>query len=129
MTNLTDSAARTRPLSPHLSIYKPQISSVLSIFHRITGVALFFAFSMISWWFIFWVFSGFNLYYIDLLNHWIVDAALYATSYAFFYHLCAGIRHLKWDVGCWFSIKAVNYSGWGAIIISIILTVAFWVFI
>jgi succinate dehydrogenase / fumarate reductase cytochrome b subunit len=122
-------AVRERPLSPHLSIYKPQFSSMLSIGHRATGVALFFSISMITWWFICLVFSGFNKEYFLILDHFVVKMFLFLVSYAFFYHLCTGIRHLVWDCGVGFSIKAINASSIIILTMSFVLTIVFWLLI
>lgn len=122
-------SSKTRPISPHLGIYKIQISSLLSIGHRLSGIGLFFMFAAMSWWFVMWVFCKFNPSYLDILDNGVVKLLLIITSYAFFYHLCTGIRHLFWDSGIGFSIKAMNYSGIGAVIISIILTIIFWVLV
>jgi succinate dehydrogenase / fumarate reductase cytochrome b subunit len=118
----------SRPTSPHLEIYKPQISSVLSILHRITGVGLFIALSTLSWWMNFWIYSKFDKDYLETFcNCWIIRTALYATSFAFFYHMCTGIRHLIWDTGSCFSIKNINLTGWIAVVCALIFTVIFWV--
>ncbi|MES2215127.1 MAG: succinate dehydrogenase, cytochrome b556 subunit [Pseudomonadota bacterium] len=119
---------KARPTSPHLSIYKMQISSVMSIFHRITGVMLFGALSILTWWLILWVFNKFDQSYVELVKScWVIQFALYAVSIGFFYHLCNGIRHLMWDAGYGFSIKALYKTGWTAIGLAIILTIFFWV--
>ena len=120
---------KARPISPHLSIYKPQISSVLSIGHRLSGVGLFFMISALGWWFILWVFSKFDPIYLKIFDSSFVRVLLIVTSYGFFYHLCTGIRHLIWDTGWGFSIRAINYSGWLAVIASILLTLIFWMFV
>ena len=120
---------KARPISPHLSIYKPQISSVLSIGHRLSGVGLFFMISALGWWFILWVFSKFDQIYLKIFDSSFVRFLLIVTSYGFFYHLCTGIRHLIWDTGWGFSIRAINYSGWLAVIASILLTLIFWMFV
>ena len=126
----TEDLYNARPTSPHLEIYKPQISSVLSILHRITGVALFISLSIISWWMIVWIYSKFDKHYLDIICLcWVIKFSLYCLSYGFFYHLCTGIRHLVWDVGVGFSIEAINKSGWAAVASSLILTVLFWVFV
>ena len=117
---------QARPISPHLSIYKPQISSVLSIGHRLSGIGLFFMLSALGWWFILWVFSKFDPVYLKVFDSFFVKFLLILTSYGFFYHLCTGIRHLIWDTGCGLSITAINYSGWLAVIASILLTIIFW---
>jgi succinate dehydrogenase / fumarate reductase cytochrome b subunit len=120
---------KKRPLSPHLSIYKPQISTVLSIGHRLSGTGLFFMIIVLSWWFILWVMSKFDPAYLAVFDNKIVKTLLILTSYGFFYHLCTGIRHLIWDTGRGFSIRAINYSGIVAILASIILTVIFWTYL
>lgn len=129
MQKSTEEIHKARPTSPHLSIYKPQISSVLSVGHRLSGIGLFFMISALSWWFILWVFSRFDPAYLEIFNNGFVKLLLVLTSYGFFYHLCTGIRHLIWDTGHGFSIAAINYSGWIAVIASVILTLIFWVFI
>ncbi len=119
---------KERPLSPHLRIYKPQISSVLSIFHRASGIALFFGLIALVWWIIY-------LPYMEDPENCVVwrffsmplgKAFLIFWSYSLFFHFCTGIRHLFWDFGKGFSIKALHISGWSAVVISIILTTVSW---
>jgi succinate dehydrogenase / fumarate reductase cytochrome b subunit len=119
----------TRPTSPHLTIYKKQISSVLSIFHRISGMALFFAISLFVWWFIVLIFSNFSECLLSIFEFKITKIALYLASLALFYHLCTGIRHLFWDIGLGFSIPAINRTGWAAVFSCIIFTLIFWLLI
>ena len=126
MSKNTGSVKKTRPISPHLSIYKPQISSVLSIGHRLSGVGLFVVLAVICWWFISWVFSDFAPCYIEMLDNNLVKSFAVLASYGFFYHFCTGFRHLIWDTGRGFSICAINYSGWVVILSSFILTAIFW---
>ncbi len=116
----------TRPISPHLSIYKIQISSALSIMHRLSGVVLFIGIVIMCWWFIFWVFSNFNNIYILFIKHPITKIFLFLVINSLFYHLCNGIRHLLWDSGIGFSIKFINYSGWSIIFLSITMFFCFW---
>ena len=118
-----------RPTAPHLSIYKKQISSVLSIFHRLSGIGLFIGFSVIAWWMVFWIFSKFDPQIFGLMNNLIVRLGLYALSAALFYHLCNGIRHLFWDMGYGYSIPTMHKSGWSVVFVSILLTILFWVVI
>ncbi len=122
----TQDIKKNRPISPHLSIYKPQISSILSIGHRLSGFGLFISLSIFCWWFIFWSFSGFKSCYLNLFDYKIVKIFLFLASYGFFYHLCTGLRHLIWDTGRGFSISAINFSGWLIVVSSIILTIIFW---
>jgi succinate dehydrogenase / fumarate reductase cytochrome b subunit len=115
-----------RPISPHLSIYKKQISSVMSIFHRLSGIALFCGFSIIAWWFVFWVFNKFDMNIFNMLNNLLARIAFYALSLSLFYHLCTGIRHLFWDMGYGYDIPTMHKTGWSAIICACILTIIFW---
>lgn len=124
-----DKNNRVRPLSPHLTIYKPQISSVLSIGHRLSGVGLFFVLLAFCWWFILWVFSRFDPCYLACFNNSIVKIILVIASYSFFYHISTGVRHLIWNTGRCFSVKAINIGGWVAVASSIILTLSFWSYI
>ena len=113
---------KERPLSPHLTIYKPQISSILSIFHRITGVILFGALSLLSWYLILTTFGGCNCECL----HMLVDYAVFGASFAFFYHFSTGLRHLVWDTGTGLSKKAVKTSGYMAVSLAILLAVFIW---
>jgi succinate dehydrogenase / fumarate reductase, cytochrome b subunit len=115
-----------RPTSPHLSIYRPQISSSLSIFHRMTGIALYFSLMMLSWWFIFFIFKGECKCMAWIFETMIFMLALKAISFCSIYHLLNGIRHLFWDMGYGFSIKAMNNSGWAVVITSVALTIYLW---
>ena len=124
--NKIEEIKNKRPLSPHLSIYRPQIRSILSIGHRMSGVGLFVMLMALSWWFILWVFSGFSSCYFECFDNVLVKFLLCITSYGYFYHFCTGIRHLVWDAGRGFSINCINKSGVVIILISVILTALFW---
>jgi succinate dehydrogenase / fumarate reductase cytochrome b subunit len=116
-----------RPTSPHLTIYKPQITSVLSICHRISGLALYAGTAVLVWWL--WViayapdtYSGMQ----ECLNSWVGRIALIGWTFAFYFHLSNGLRHLMWDAGWGFSLPQVTHSGWLSIIFTILLTAATW---
>lgn len=125
----SDEIRSRRPLSPHLSVYKKQISSVMSVFHRLTGIGLFIGFAIIAWWMVFWVFSKFDPQIFGLMNNLIVRLGLYGLSASLFYHLCNGIRHLFWDIGYGYDVAVMNKTGWIAAICALILTISFWVII
>ena len=125
------SAARgtsNRPLSPHLQVYKPQLTSVLSISHRITGVALSVGTLLLVAWIAatakgpdaFAVVSGFLRNPIGLL-------LLLGWSVSLFYHLANGIRHLFWDAGYGFEIETAYRSGWIVVGATIGLTALTWI--
>lgn len=120
---------KQRPLSPHLTIYKPQISSVLSIGHRISGVALFIGLIALIWWIIYlpYMQSPESNLIFKFFSTNIGKGVLLLWSYSLFYHFCTGIRHLFWDCGRGFSIKALHVSSWLAVISSIVLTALSWV--
>ena len=116
-----------RPLSPHLQIYRPQLTSVLSILHRLTGVALAIGTGLLVWWLAaaaagpeaFAVVNGF-------LGSVLGRLLLLGWSFALFYHLCNGIRHLFWDAGFGFELATLNRSGWLVLVASLALTVIAW---
>lgn len=116
-----------RPVSPHLQIYKLQITSALSILHRLTGIALGLGALLLAWWLIaaasgagaFAVVQGFIASILGRL-------ILLGFTWAFFYHLCNGIRHLTWDAGYGFDLTTTERTGWSAVIGSIVLTLAAW---
>ncbi len=116
-----------RPLSPHLQIYRPQLTSVLSITHRITGMALTAGTLVLVYWLLAAA-SGPDAYASAqaLLGSWFGRAVLLVFSYALFFHLCNGIRHLFWDVGMGFELKTAYASGNAVIVASIALTVIAW---
>ncbi len=117
----------SRPLSPHLQVYKPQLTSVLSILHRFTGVALAFGTLLLAWWLIAAA-SGPGPFADAqaLIGSWIGRLLLFGWSFALFYHLCNGIRHLFWDAGKGLELPAVYASGWAVVIASMGLTLAAW---
>lgn len=115
------------PLSPHLQIYRWQISSLLSITHRISGVINLLALILIFFWLIF-LGSGESNYELFLLiiNSFFGKFILIGFSWSMSFHLLSGIRHLAWDLGYGFEIKTANISGIIVIISSLIFTVIFW---
>lgn len=116
-----------RPLSPHLQIYKPQLTSVLSISHRITGVALAVGTIPLVFWF--WSISQGMDAYVSLLNLYGSSFGIFCMigwSFCFFFHLANGIRHLFWDAGYGFEMKDVYFSGWLVVIFSVSLTAISW---
>jgi succinate dehydrogenase / fumarate reductase cytochrome b subunit len=105
-------------------VYRPQITSVLSIMHRISGVALTFAAIMIVWWFLA-LGSGPNTFaFVDgLLTSWIGGIILILSLAAFWFHFCNGIRHLFWDAGYGFELPTVHKSGKAVLAATAALTV------
>jgi len=117
MTNLK------RPLSPHLQIYKPQLTSVLSIAHRITGVALsilslFIPLTLLS--------VALGIDYFNILKAFLanvfIQLLITASIFVLVYHLLNGIRHLFWDYGIGLSMRDTYLSGYLVLIVSVLLT-------
>lgn len=101
-----------RPLSPHLQVYRPQITSVLSILHRITGVALTVGTLLLTWWLVAAAYGPEQFANAQaFLGSVIGQLLLWAFTFSLFYHLCNGIRHLLWDFGWGFEISQVRMSG------------------
>jgi succinate dehydrogenase / fumarate reductase cytochrome b subunit len=119
---------RPRPLSPNIQIYRPQLTSVLSIFNRITGVYLSAGAVVLVVWLVAAA-SGPQAYAAvqAAIESWIGRIVLFGATFAFFSHLCGGIRHLIWDTVHGFELRAVYISGWAVVAASIVLTVAAWV--
>ncbi|MEM9971844.1 MAG: succinate dehydrogenase, cytochrome b556 subunit [Pseudomonadota bacterium] len=89
-----------RPLSPHLQVYRPQLTSMSSIMVRITGIALFLGSLLVVWWLIAASTSAGAFGFIDgLLRSWFGDLVLLAATWAIFYHMLGRLRHVIWDFG------------------------------
>ena len=120
---------RERPLSPHLQVYKPQLTSILSIMHRVTGVALAAGTCLLVWWLAAIALGG-EYYTImqNIMGSWYGRLTLLGWSFALFYHLCNGIRHLFWDMGVGLDLPKAYQSGWLVIAAAISLTLGTWVY-
>lgn len=115
-----------RPLSPHLQIYRPQITSVLSFLHRLTGLALSVGAVVLAYWLIAlaggpasyqnaqWLFA--SVWFQLLAAGWI---------FCFFYHLANGVRHLFWDAGLGFDHHQYRASGWTVVAVSSLATLLY----
>ncbi len=118
----------SRPLSPHLTIYRWPITMTLSILHRATGVALSAGLIILTIWLLA-LSLGAAAYepVAALLGSIIGRLLLVAFSYAFFFHLCNGIRHLFWDLGKGFEMRQVVASAWSVVVVSVALTLWLWI--
>ncbi|MEL6477672.1 MAG: succinate dehydrogenase, cytochrome b556 subunit [Pseudomonadota bacterium] len=114
-----------RPLSPHLQVYRPQITSVLSILHRATGAGLLIGAIGVVWWLLAAATSAEYFAYVDgVLTSWIGTLVMLGSAWALCYHLANGIRHLIWDMGLGFELDQVTKSGFAAVGASVVLTLA-----
>ena len=113
-----------RPLSPHLQIYRVQVTSVSSILTRITGNALIVGVALAVWWLLA---AATSERYFDVANavatSWFGDLVFTASAWAVWYHYLAGLRHLYFDAGHGLDIKTAEALGWGCIVGSVVLTV------
>ena len=115
------------PLSPHLQIYRWQISSLVSITHRISGVINLLALILIFFWLLILSFgeSNYELFLI-VINSFFGKFILIGFTWSMCFHILSGVRHLVWDMGYGFEIKTANISGIIVIIFSLVLTIVFW---
>ncbi len=118
-----------RPLSPHLQIYRPQITSMTSITHRITGLILSLGALFLVIWLVLAA-SGEGAFQAGqaIAGSWLGYVFLILFSLCLFYHLLNGIRHLFWDMGHGFELPTATRTGWAVIIGTVVLTVIAWIF-
>jgi succinate dehydrogenase / fumarate reductase cytochrome b subunit len=121
---------RSRPLSPFLfpptGTYRWQMTSAMSILHRATGVALGLGTLLLTWWLLALLSetpSDFQAVQ-DFLSSWIGRLLLFGWTWAVFYHMLNGVRHLIWDTGHGLDLPNVRRGGWAVIVLSVVLAVA-----
>ena len=122
--NNTEKSPDQRPLSPHLQIYRPTISMVMSVMHRLTGLSLYFGVSFLIIWFAALIlgpesYEKFNL----LLSMQFVQIIFFLVTWAFFHHLFGGIRHFIWDFGLGFGLKSVDVLSYMTLVLSLLTTI------
>ena len=123
----SDGSTVRRPLSPHIQVYKPQLTSVLSIMNRISGGATSVGTLMMVWWLVasagspgaYAAMQGFMGSPLGLL-------LLFGWTLGLVYHFVGGLRHLGWDAGYGFDLPQVYASGWAAVAATAVLTVLIW---
>lgn len=117
-----------RPLSPHLQIYAQQINMVMSIVHRITGVALYFGTLLLAWWLIAAATGPSYYAFVNgLFGTWAGKVVLFGYTWALMHHMLGGMRHLIWDTGRGFKLTTIDLLGWATVVGSIMLTALVWV--
>ncbi|MBM3531629.1 MAG: succinate dehydrogenase, cytochrome b556 subunit [Alphaproteobacteria bacterium] len=121
-------ASAQRPLSPHLQVYKPQITTVLSITHRAAGIVLSGGAVALVFWLLALA-NGPDAFETAqaIAGSWLGYLCLFVWTFCLFYHLANGIRHLVWDMGYGFEIKQFYASGWVVIVVSLGLTTLAWI--
>ena len=120
-----------RPTSPHLDIYRWNVSSITSILHRATGVALYFSVLVLAWYLTYYTYQvnvADSAETCDCLMSTIFanifSLALIFIAFSLYYHLCNGIRHLFWDIGKGFELKDAKRNGYLVLLSALVLTVA-----
>ena len=127
--NATSLGGPQRPLSPFMlgPYYRFQLTSVLSFGHRLTGIGLSIGSLLLALWVICAAGGGASYQdYIGFAHSILGRLLLLGWSWALFYHLCNGIRHLVWDAGFAFDLKSVYLGGWIVVAASVVLTAAAW---
>lgn len=113
-----------RPLSPHLTIYRPQLTSMTSILTRITGNALLISALLVVWWFLAAATSAEYFAVVDgVLTSWFGDLVLTLSLWGLWYHALAGVRHLIWDQGVGLDLETAYKLGYAVIGGSFVLTI------
>jgi succinate dehydrogenase / fumarate reductase, cytochrome b subunit len=117
-----------RPLSPHLFIYKPMLTMLMSIAHRITGVGLYFGTLLLAWWLLAAATSP-NAYagIGSFMSSFIGRLILFGYTWALMHHMLGGIRHLIWDMGRGFGAYEREWLAIASLVGSISLTIVIWV--
>ena len=119
--------ARTRPLSPHLQVYRPQMTSVMSILHRAAGVVLTTGTLIMAAWLVSLA-LGKEAYdvFVMVIGHPLGQFVLFGYSAALIYHALNGVRHLGWDLGFGLTIPQVYKNGQIVLFLTVVLTMGLW---
>ena len=120
-------APTARPLSPHLQIYRPMLTMMMSIAHRITGIGLYFGMLLLAWWFI--AAAGPNGYarFEWFIGSWIGRLILLGYTWALIHHMLGGVRHFIWDIGYGLDDPEREYLAQATMIGGIVLTIVVWI--
>jgi succinate dehydrogenase / fumarate reductase, cytochrome b subunit len=120
--------SQNRPLSPHLQVYRPMLSMMMSIMHRITGAALFFGTILLVWWLSAAAHSDHYFEFVQgFWGHWFGRLLLFGFTWALIHHALGGLRHFIWDTGKGFELVTVENLVRANLIGSIVLTVVLWI--
>ena len=124
----TVGARRARPISPHLQIYRPMLTMMMSIVHRITGGALYFGMALLAWWLLAAA-SGPNAYatFEWFIGSIIGQIILFGFTWALLHHALGGIRHLIWDLIYGFGPAEREFLALATLVGSIALTIVVWI--
>jgi succinate dehydrogenase / fumarate reductase cytochrome b subunit len=125
---MANDKSAARPLSPHLQIYRPMLTMMMSIMHRITGIGLYFGIILLVWWL---TAASISDGYFDLVQgffgHWYGRLLLFGFSWALIHHALGGLRHLLWDTGRGFDLSLIEWLARANLAGSIVLTLLLWI--
>lgn len=125
---MADATHDNRPLSPHLQVFRPLITMVMSILHRITGAALYFGTLLVAWWLIAAASGPDYFALVDgFFGSFLGRLILFGYTWALVHHMLGGLRHFVWDMGAGFELPVANRMAWATIIGSVVLTILIWV--
>jgi len=128
VAHTSDGTLVRRPLSPHLQVYRPQLTSVLSIMNRVTGIAISVGTALLVWWLVAAA-SGPSAF--ETVQYVVGSPiglfVLFGWTASLMYHFWGGIRHLVWDAGHGYELPQVHASGWAVVAATIVSTVLIWV--
>ena len=123
----SDGTLVRRPLSPHLQVYRPQITSVLSILNRMSGIASSAGTLLLVWWLVAAASGPKPFATVQrVVANPIGLIVLFGWTLALMYHFFASLRHLAWDSGRGFSLPATHRSGWASIVATLAVTALIW---
>ena len=125
---MANDKSAARPLSPHLQIYRPMLTMMMSIMHRITGVGLYFGMVLLVWWLTAASVSESYFEFVQgFLGHWFGRLLLFGFTWALIHHALGGLRHLLWDTGRGFDLTLIEWLARGNLAGSIVLTLLLWI--
>jgi succinate dehydrogenase / fumarate reductase, cytochrome b subunit len=123
----TRTTTASRPLSPHLSVYRPTLTMTMSILHRITGAALYAGTLILAWWLLAAASDAASFVTVaGVLNSWFGRLVLFGFSWALFHHMLGGLRHFVWDMGRGLDHPEREYLALATLIGGLALTVLVW---
>jgi succinate dehydrogenase cytochrome b subunit len=121
-------ATRARPLSPHLTVYRPPITMTMSIIHRITGGALYFGTLLVAVWLMAAASSETTFDSVNwAFGSWLGRLILFGYTWALMQHMLGGVRHLLWDTGAGLEKHTASKIAWATLAGSIALTLLIWI--
>ncbi len=119
--------AKARPLSPYLQIFRPWLSMVMSILHRITGAAAYFGLPLLAWWLTAAASGPEQLQFVNSLFRTLPgQVVLIGLTWIYVHHAVGGIRHMIWDSGRGFSVPSINLMAQLSPVVSMTVTAAIW---